>query len=342
MLTGRVPFLGDTPAAVLLSHVTKAMPATRELRGELSGHVEDVLRRALAKRPDERYPSTSTFVAALKPAAWPSRQLNEPSALPTRRLARPDRQPVVLVVDDGEANRELIEACLAGVDCRVRSAVDGVSALMAIQTSPPDLVLLDVQMPGMDGYEVCRRIKSSSASRLLPVVMITSLDDTSDRIHALEAGADDFMTKPVDRVELVARVTSALRLKSLYDSLDSAEQVIFALAAAVEAKDPYTEAHTQRVAEAARAVGARLGLAPSHLDTLYRGGLIHDIGKIGIPDAILLKPGPLDHDELVTMHLHPIIGETIVSPLRTGAGLLPIIRNHHERWDGTGYPDRLA
>jgi putative two-component system response regulator len=194
----------------------------------------------------------------------------------------------------------------------------------------------------MDGYEVCRRIKANPASRLIPVVMLTSLDQTNDRIRALDAGADDYMTKPVDRVELVARVRSALRLKNVYDSLDSAEQVIFALAAAVEAKDPYTEAHTQRVAESARAIGVRLGLAPSDLDALYRGGLIHDIGKIGIPDAILLKPGPLDREEETTMHLHPLIGENIVAPLRTGASLLPIIRNHHERFDGTGYPDRLA
>jgi len=343
MLTGRVPFQADTPAATLLSHVTKQMPPTRELRGELSAHVQGVLERALAKRPDERYPSAAAFVAALKPAAWPGRRGEvAPPSPAARGLARPERVPVVLVVDDGEANRELIEACLAGVDCQVRTAADGTSALKAIQASPPDLVLLDVQMPGMDGFEVCGRIKASQASRLIPVVMITSLDDTSDRVRALEAGADDYMTKPVDRVELVARVTSMLRLKNVYDSLDSAEHVIFALAAAVEAKDPYTEAHTQRVAESARAVGARLGLGPSQLETLYRGGLIHDIGKIGIPDAILLKPGPLSADEQVTMHLHPIIGETIVAPLRTGAGLLPIIRNHHERWDGTGYPDRLA
>jgi putative two-component system response regulator len=140
----------------------------------------------------------------------------------------------------------------------------------------------------------------------------------------------------------VARVRSALRLKSMYDSLDSAEQVIFALAAAVEAKDPYTEAHTQRVADAARAIGVRLGLPARDLDSLYRGGLIHDIGKIGVPDAILLKPGPLNHEEEVAMHLHPLIGENIVAPLRTGAALLPIIRNHHEHFDGTGYPDRLA
>ena len=211
-----------------------------------------------------------------------------------------------------------------------------------ISASPPDLVLLDVQMPGMDGYEVCRRIKANSNSRLIPVVMITSLDRVADRVRALEAGADDYMTKPVDRVELVARVRSALRLKSTYDSLDSAEHVIFALAAAVEAKDPYTEAHTHRVAESARRIGSRMGLPASDLDALYRGGLIHDIGKIGVPDAILLKPGPLDAKELMSMHLHPIIGENIVAPLRSGAGLLPIIRNHHEHFDGSGYPDRLS
>ena len=343
MLTGRVPFQATTPAAVLLSHVTKAMPATRELRGELSAHIEDVLRRALAKIPEDRYGSAAEFVAALKPAAWPSRPADEAGTIPaTRRIVPKDRTPVVLVVDDGAANRELIEACLAGVDCEVRTAEDGAAALKAIQASPPDLVLLDVQMPGMDGYEVCTRIKSSAKSRLVPVVMITSLDHTSDRVRALEAGADDYMTKPVDRVELVARVRSALRLKSVYDSLDSAEQVIFALAAAVEAKDPYTEAHTQRVAEAARRVGVRMGLSASELDSLYRGGLIHDIGKIGVPDAILLKPGPLDAEELLAMHLHPIIGENIVAPLRSGTGLLPIIRHHHENYDGTGYPDRLA
>src|SRR5439155_237521 len=145
------------------------------------------------------------------------------------------------------------------------------------------------------------------------------LDQTNDRVRALEAGADDYMTKPVDRVELVARVRSALRLKGVYDSLDSAEHVIFALAAAVEAKDPYTEAHTQRVADAARAIGSRMSLPMSDLDALYRGGLIHDIGKIGIPDAILLKPGPLDPRELAIMQQHPMIGENIVAPLRSRA-----------------------
>ncbi len=344
MLTGRVPFQSNTPAATLLSHVTKSMPATRELKGELSAHIEDVLRRGLAKRPEDRYPSAAAFVAALKPAAWPNSNGDENHVVvaSTRQLVRPERLPVVLVVDDGPANRELIEACLAGVECQVRTAEDGPSALRAIQSSMPDLVLLDVQMPGMDGYEVCRRIKANPASKLLPVVMITSLDRTADRVRALETGADDYMTKPVDRVELVARVRSALRLRRVYDSLDSAEHVIFALAAAVEAKDPFTEAHTQRVAESARRIGSRMGLPASDLDALYRGGIIHDIGKIGVADAILLKPGPLNTEELTAMHLHPIIGENIVAPLRSAAELLPIIRHHHENYDGTGYPDRLA
>ncbi len=252
-----------------------------------------------------------------------------------------DHVAVVLVVDDGAANRQLVEAYLADLDCAIRTAEDGPTALKSIEAEPPDLVLLDVQMPHMDGYEVCRRIKAGPRGRLLPVVMITALDRTNDRVKALESGADDFMSKPVERVELVARVRSALRLKALYDTLDSAEQVIFALAAAVEAKDSYTEKHTARVAETARLLGARLGLPQPALDALYRGGLVHDIGKIGVPDAILLKPGPLNAQELAVMRTHPALGESIVKPLRSGTNLLPIIRNHHENFDGTGYPDGL-
>jgi putative two-component system response regulator len=337
MLTGRVPFQADTPVAVLLSHMSQAMPPTRELEGKLSGHLEEALRRGLAKAPSDRYPNATEFVAALTPAAWTGGSRPNPNAVrATRRGAQS-----VLVVDDGAANRELIEACLAEVDCMIRMAEDGPAALRMIASASPDLILLDVQMPGMDGYEVCRRVKANSANRLIPVVMITALDRTDDRVKALDAGADDFMSKPVERAELVARVRSALRLKSVYDSLDSAEQVIFALAAAVEAKDPFTGRHTHRVAESARHLGTMLGLPESDLDALSRGGIIHDIGKIGVPDAILLKPASLDCNELVRMRAHPIIGERIVRPLRSGASLLPIIRHHHERYDGDGYPDGL-
>jgi cyclic di-GMP phosphodiesterase len=344
MLTGRVPFQADTPAAVLLSHLNKTMPPTLELAGELSLHVEETLRQALAKAPGDRFPTATDFVRALTPAAWPTRGRSDTNSsangeTPQRSASR--IRPKVLVVDDGAANRELIEACLAGVDCEVRLAEDGPSALKAIETAPPDLVLLDVQMPGMDGYTVCQRIKSDPKLRLVPVVMITALNQTADRVKALESGADDFMSKPVQRVELVARVRSALRLKSVYDRLDSAEHVIFALAAAVEAKDAHTERHTNRVAESARHIGLRLGLADVELDALYRGGMIHDIGKIGIDDAILRKPGPLDADELVKMRAHPAIGTRIVRPLRSGIDILPIIRHHHEWFDGRGYPDGL-
>jgi len=346
MLTGRVPFEADTPAAVLLSHINKAVPPTRELVGELSGHVEDALRKALAKHPADRFDSASQFVSALTPAAWVHRELAMPVTASTqsqhRNGSRPTRTlPSVLVVDDSAANRELIEACLADVECRVRLACDGPSALAAIESVAPDLILLDVQMPGMDGYTVCRRIKANPSLRLVPVVMITALDRSEDRVQALEAGADDFMSKPVERLELVARVRSALRLKLVYDRLDSAEQVIFSLAAAVEAKDSYTERHTNRVAESARHLGLRMGLPEEDLDALYRGGIIHDIGKIGVPDRVLLKPGPLDANELMLMRAHPEIGENIVRPLHTGSNLLPIVRHHHEAFDGHGYPDGL-
>ena len=247
----------------------------------------------------------------------------------------------MLVVDDGETNRTLVEAYLGDLDCQLRMAEDGPAALASIQEEPPDLVLLDVQMPGINGYEVCRRIKELPRGRLLPVVMLTALDHANDRVLALEAGADDFMSKPVDRVELVARVRSALRLKAVYDTLDSAEHVIFSLAAAVEAKDSYTERHTHRVADTARMIGERLGLPERAKEALYRGGIIHDIGKIGVPDHILQKPGPLDSEELRTMQAHPLIGESIVQPLRSGVPLRPIVRHHHERIDGTGYPDGL-
>ncbi len=343
MLTGRVPFRATTPVAVLMAHLRETVPIAHELQGEVSAHLEGTLRRGLAKDPADRYPTATSLVAALTPAAWPSASHDvHLQGLPRAALkGTMSGQPQVLVVDDSLANRELIEACLAGIDCEVRLAADGVSAMRMIDEAPPDLVLLDVQMAGMDGYEVCRRIKANPMTRLVPVVMITALDQVQDRVKALDRGADDFMTKPVQRIELVARVRSALRLKALYTTLDSAEQVIFALAAAVEAKDAPTQRHTQRVAEAARRLGMRLGLAEAALDALYRGGIIHDIGKIGISESILLKRGPLDPHERTRMQAHPVIGANIVAPLHSGTDLLPIIRHHHERFDGRGYPDGL-
>jgi putative two-component system response regulator len=252
------------------------------------------------------------------------------------------RQPIVLVVDDHPLNLELIEGCLADVDCRVITATDGIEALELVKKDPPDLVLLDVMMPRMDGYEVCQRLKASPEGKLLPVVMVTALGQIADRVRGLEVGADDFIVKPIERVELVARVRSLLRVKQLYDRLDDAQRTIFALARAVEAKDSALESHTERVGMNARRIGEALGLGDDTLDDLLWGGVIHDIGKIGTPDSILLKPGPLTGDEFEIMKQHVFIGEEIARPLRSAHDLLPIIRNHHERIDGNGYPDGLA
>lgn len=253
-----------------------------------------------------------------------------------------EERQLVLVVDDQEINSALLEAYISPLGCAVQVAESGPEALRMIEQNRPHLVLTDAVMPGMSGFELCKLIKARESGRLLPVVMVTALNDVSDRIGALEAGVDDFLAKPVDRLEVQARVKSLLRIKTLYDHLDDTETVIFALAKAVDAKDSYTEAHTERVAGRARLLGRFAGLGDEELDDLYRGGMIHDIGKIGVPDAILLKPGPLDPDEMEAMRRHPLIGEEIARPLRSAAKLLEIIRHHHENFDGTGYPDGLS
>ncbi len=251
-------------------------------------------------------------------------------------------RPVVLAVDDRLTNLELLQAYLAEVDCDVIPATSGNEALAVVAQRRVDMVLLDVMMPELDGFEVCAQIKSDPATRLVPVVMVTALNNVSDRVRALETGADDFIAKPVDRIELVARVRSLIRLKSLYDRLDDSTRVMAALARAVEAKDSYTEMHTERVATSARHLARSAGVPEGELDDIFLGGLIHDIGKIGVPDSLLGKPGPLTMRELSVMRSHVVIGEEIVGPLRSAAGVLPIIRHHHERWDGTGYPDHLT
>ena len=248
----------------------------------------------------------------------------------------------MLVVDDERANRELIRVYLHDVDCDVLEACRGENALDVIRRQRVDLILLDINMPGPDGFEVCSQVKRAPETRLVPVVIVTGRSALDDHVKALDAGADDFIVKPVRKPELVARVRSLLRVKALYDRLDDSDRVIFTLAAAVEAKDDYTEAHTERVAISARRLGQSMGLGEAALDALYRGGMIHDIGKIGIPDAILRKTGALSVEETQLMRRHPLIGERIVSGLRSADALRSIIRHHHERIDGHGYPDGLA
>jgi putative two-component system response regulator len=196
-------------------------------------------------------------------------------------------------------------------------------------------------MPGMDGFEVCRRLKQDEQTRLIPVIFVTALDDRRARLKGIEAGGDDFLTKPFDQLELSARVRSLVRQKRLNEDLDHAEQVLFSIARTVESRDPNTGDHCQRLVEYGRAFGEYLGLSRSEIRDLTWGGYLHDIGKVGIPDAILLKPGRFTLDEWEIMKQHVVIGEQICKPLRTMRGVLPIIRHHHERWDGSGYPDGL-
>jgi len=247
----------------------------------------------------------------------------------------------VLVVDDNEALRALMAEFLRVHGFNVSTASDGQTALYELSRQQPDLVLLDVQMPGLDGFEVCRRIKASPETRLTPVVLVTGLSATEDRVRGLEAGADDFLTKPVDRSELVARVRSLLTLKSFVNELERAESVLFALALSIEGKDPYTKGHCERLADNSSRLGARIGLPQDDITALRRAGVVHDIGKVAVPDAILLKPGPLTPEERKIIQQHPVVGESICAPLKSFRLVLPIIRHHHEKLDGSGYPDGL-
>ena len=247
----------------------------------------------------------------------------------------------VLIVDDIPGNVRLIESLLAPDGHGVRTAFDGAEALRLVRTDPPDLVVMDVMMPDVDGFEACRAIKQDRSTRLIPVVLVTALDDTASRIRGLEAGADDFICKPFNAPELRARVRSLLRIKSYTDELDSAESVIVSLALTIEARDRTTDGHCQRLAHYAFALGQALGLDEDDLSALARGGYLHDVGKIGISDAVLLKPGPLTPDEFELIKQHPIVGERLCGELRSLRTVRPIVRHHHERLDGSGYPDGL-
>jgi putative two-component system response regulator len=247
----------------------------------------------------------------------------------------------ILVVDDEPANVELLKVLLVREGYAVVTASDGQQALEMVEREQPDLVLTDVLMPKFTGFEVCSQIKQNKATRLTPVVLITALADTEDRIQGINAGADDFLTKPVNRHELRARVSSLVRLKRYTDDLDSAESVILSLALVIEARDAYTDGHCQRLATYATALGTVLDLSEEQQAALYRGGYLHDVGKIGIPDAVLLKPGRLNAAEYEQIKQHPVIGDRLCGGMRSLRQVRSIVRHHHERLDGSGYPDRL-
>jgi putative two-component system response regulator len=250
-------------------------------------------------------------------------------------------RPKILVVDDHPSSRMTAVALLSVEGYEVLEAENGQMALECVTSADPDLILLDVMMPGMDGYEVCRRLKQDEHTRLTPVVFVTALNDRRARLRGIEAGGDDFLSKPFDQLELSARVKSLVRQKRLNEDLDHASKVLFSIARTIESRDPNTGDHCERLVGQSKAFGEFLKLSRTEVRDLMWGGYLHDIGKVGIPDAVLLKMGKLTTEEWQIMRQHVIIGEQICQPLRTMQGVVRIIRHHHERWDGSGYPDGL-
>jgi len=279
-------------------------------------------------------------------------------------------RPRVLAVDDEERNLRLIEAMLLPLGYEVMLAKSGEEALNLVASHPPDVILLDIMMPGISGFEVARRLKGADETRMIPLIMVTALKEVEDRVKALEAGADDFLTKPVEKMELKARVASSVKVKAYNDHMlryqkELEEEVarrtqqlehaysrvksasldtIHRLSRAAEYKDEHTGDHIQRMSRYCVAVARQMGLSQKVLESLLYAAPMHDIGKIGIPDRILLKPRRLDQDEWRIMKLHTVIGGKILAGSEVGFIRLAevIAMTHHERWDGKGYPKGIA
>ncbi len=296
--------------------------------------------RAAAARGEFRREIAEAFLghAALPPGGG--------SELPDWRsqLAPPGlaRGGHVLVADDTRSNREMFEELLTGAGYWVSMVESGEALLKAVAARRPDLVLCDIRMPGVDGFAACRAIKSEPLTELLPVILVTARHEASDRRAGIAAGADDFLSLPINRHELQARVASLLRLKLYHEDLEDHRGVLLSLAAALEAKDPYTRGHSERVGTLSGRLARELGGDEAQCELLKIAGQLHDIGKIAVPEALLNKPGALDEKEFQQVMSHPVHGERLCKPLRSVRAALPLIRHHHERFNGSGYPDRLA
>lgn len=280
-----------------------------------------------------------------------------------------ENKPKILVVDDEDWNLRLMEAMLIPLGYEVILAGDGEEALQKVEEIPPDVILLDVMMPKMDGFEVARRLKGEEETQIIPIVMVTALREVEDRVKALEVGADDFLSKPVERTELRARVRSLLKVKAYNDHMRNYQKeleaevaqrtkqlrqafekikaasldTIYRLSRAAEYKDEDTGAHIQRMSHYAAAVARQMDLDEGAVETILYAAPMHDIGKIGIPDHILLKPGKLNPDEWEIMKQHTIIGGRILEGSDVEFIQLAevIALSHHEKWDGSGYPRGL-
>jgi putative two-component system response regulator len=247
----------------------------------------------------------------------------------------------VLIVDDEASNRDLLVRLLVREGYETDTASNGEEALSTLEGAKPDLVLLDIGLPGLDGFQVCTVIKQRPDTRLLPIVLVTGRGDREHRIRGIRSGCDDFLPKPFDPEELKARVKSLIRLKQYTDDLDSAEAILRSLALTIEARDSYTQGHCDRLAEYCVTLGQHVGLSPEELASLRRGAYLHDIGKIGVPDALLLKPSALTPTEFEVMKSHTLIGDRLCGELRSLRIVRLIVRHHHELFDGSGYPDGL-
>lgn len=250
--------------------------------------------------------------------------------------------PTILVVDGADVNRKLLKGMLKAEPYRILEATRAAEAITVLKSEKVDLIIVDLMLPGMSGTDLCRVLKRNRETHLIPVVILTSLHGMENEIEGISAGANDFLLKPLSPAIVRTRVQSLLRHKAAIDSLEEAETILFALAQAVEQRDKCTGDHCQRLATYSVALGMALGLNRTDLKALYRGGYLHDIGKVAVPDSILFKPGKLTEEEWDVMRRHTTKGEEICSPMKSLSSVLPIIRSHHERWDGGGYPDGLA
>jgi putative two-component system response regulator len=247
----------------------------------------------------------------------------------------------ILIADDDEISARFLKRLLLREGHHVSIVTAADEVLSACASTPPDLVVLDLVAPRGHGFDVCRRLKDQPKTRFIPIIIVTSQNERHERLAAIAAGADDFVSKPFDVMELHARIQSLVKLKRYTDELESAEAVILGLGATIEARDPTTQGHCERLASYATSLGKSLGLDETDLGALERGGFLHDIGKIAVPDAVLLKDGKLDQQESRVMREHPIVGDALCAGLRSLNNVRPIVRHHHERLDGSGYPDGL-
>ena len=252
-----------------------------------------------------------------------------------------DVRPLVLVIEDEPTQRGLLIRVLEREGYAAIGLADGETGLRAIAEHAPQMVLLDLNLPRLDGFAICRQLRADPITATLPVIVITAHTAMEDMVAALDAGADDFLAKPVQQAELLARMRSAMRLRRAITSLERATQIVGALANAVEAKDVGLVHHCRWLAHHAARVGAKVGLRGEELEAVAYGALLHDVGKIGVPEHLLRKEGPLSEEEWDLMRRHPEIGERICQPLQASRTFAPIIRHHHERFNGTGYPDGL-